>query len=236
MSEYKALNNIAYEHLRSMIYNCEFEFGKIYSETKLAAQLSVSRTPMRDALNKLAHERYIDILPNRGFVLHTPSLADINEAYHIRLMIESYCADIVTSDYPADHAVATITRMEEALQQQHRLLENDDAYSISQFWLDDLIFHKALLEHLDIPSLIQQYESVMYIFMPHHLIRNPGIHEKDSSVFDRHHSTLIEHSNIIQALKSKNNNDIRSAVHTHIDSSLNALLLRMEQNQRTING
>ena len=235
MSEYKALNNIAYEHLRSMIYNCEFEFGKIYSETKLAAQLSISRTPMRDALNKLAHERYIDILPNRGFALHAPSQADINEAYHIRLMIESYCADIVSSDYPADHAVATITRMEEALQQQHRLLENDDAYSISQFWLDDLIFHKALLEHLDILSLIQQYESVMYIFMPHHLIRNPGIHEKDSSVFDRHHSTLIEHSNIIQALKSKNNNDIRSAVHTHIDSSLNALLLRMEQNQRTIN-
>ena len=235
MSEYKALNNIAYEHLRSMIYNCEFEFGKIYSETKLAAQLSISRTPMRDALNKLAHERYIDILPNRGFALHAPSQADINEAYHIRLMIESYCADIVSSDYPADHAVATITRMEEALQQQHRLLENDDAYSISQFWLDDLIFHKALLEHLDILSLIQQYESVMYIFMPHHLIRNPGIHEKDSSVFDRHHSTLIEHSNIIQALKSKNNNDIRSAVHTHIDSSVKALLLRMEQNQRTIN-
>lgn len=232
MSEYKALNNIAYEHLRNMIYNCEFEFGRIYSETKLAAQISVSRTPMRDALNKLAHERYIDILPNKGFALHTPSQADINEAYHIRLMIENYCAGIVSEDYPEDCAVATITRMEEALQQQHRLLENDDAYNISQFWLDDLIFHKSLLEHLNILSLVQQYESVMYIFMPHHLIRNPGIHEKDSSVFDRHRSTLIEHANIIRALKSKNNDDIRSAVYTHIDSSLKALLLRMEQKQK----
>lgn len=234
MSEYKALNNIAYEHLRGMIYNCEFEFGKIYSETKLAAQISISRTPMRDALNKLAHERYIDILPNRGFSLHTPSQADINEAYHIRLMIESYCADIVSTDYPTDHAIKTITRMEEALQQQHRLLENDEAYNISQFWLDDLAFHKALLEHLNILSLIQQYESVMYIFMPHHLIRDPSIHEKDSSVFERHRSTLIEHNNIIQALKSKDRNNIRSAVYTHIDSSVKALILRMKQDQKTI--
>ncbi len=230
MSEYKALNNIAYDHLRDMIYNCELEFGKVYSETKLAAQISVSRTPVRDALNKLAHERYIDILPNKGFMLHMPSRADINEAYHVRRMIEDYCAGIVSADYPNSHAADTIGRMEEALQQQHRLLENDEAYSIGRFWLDDLAFHKALLEHLNIQSLIQQYESVMYIFMPHHLIRNPNIREKDFRVFERHRSTLAEHTDIIRALKSKNSNEVRTAVSVHIDSGLKALLQRLEQN------
>ena len=230
MSEYKALNNIAYDHLRSMIYHCEFDFGKIYSETKLAAQISISRTPVRDALNKLAHERYIDILPNKGFMLHTPSQADITEAYHIRLMIESYCAGIVAEDYPNEHSAETIGRMEDALQQQHRLLENDEAYSISQFWLDDLAFHQALLKHLNISSLVQQYESVMYIFMPHHLIRNPSIREKDPQVFDRHRSTLTEHANMIKALKSNHPGEVRSAVYTHIDSSMEALTLRLGQN------
>ena len=74
----------------------------------------------------------------------------------------------------------------------------------------------------------------MCIFMPHHLIQNHNIHEKDSSVFERHRSTLIEHDNIIQALKSKDNNNIRSTVCTHIDSGLKALLLRMKQDQKTI--
>lgn len=231
MSEYKALNNIAYDHLRNMIYDCELEFGKVYSETKLAAQIAVSRTPVRDALNKLAHERYIDILPNKGFTLHTPSRADISEAYHIRMMIENYFAGIVSADYPDKRALDTIGRMEEALQQQHRLLENDEAYNIGQFWLDDLAFHKALLEHLNILSLIQQYESVMYIFMPHHLIRNPDIQEKDSRVFERHRSTLTEHEDIISALKSKNSSKVRTAVYAHIDSGLKALMLRLEQNQ-----
>ena len=95
MASYKALNSIAYDHLRDMIYKSELEFNKIYSETKLAAQLSISRTPIRDALNRLAQERYIDILPNRGFILHTPTQADIVEAFHVRMMIEGYCAQIV---------------------------------------------------------------------------------------------------------------------------------------------
>ena len=96
MAEYKALNTIAYEHLRRMIYGSELEFNKVYSETKLAAQLSISRTPIRDALNRLVQERYIDILPNRGFRLHTPTQGDIFEAFHVRMMIESYCAKIVS--------------------------------------------------------------------------------------------------------------------------------------------
>ena len=57
MSEYRALNTIAYDHLRKMIYASELEFNKVYSETKLAAELSISRTPIRDALNRLAQEK-----------------------------------------------------------------------------------------------------------------------------------------------------------------------------------
>ena len=95
---------------------------------------------MRDALNRLAQERYIDILPNRGFRLHTPTQADIIEAYHVRMMIEGYCAKIVARHYPDAAARAAIDRMEDALDMQQNLLEDDTAYSLSQFWLDDLPF------------------------------------------------------------------------------------------------
>ncbi|MBR5108603.1 MAG: GntR family transcriptional regulator [Clostridia bacterium] len=227
MTDYKALNNIAYDFLRNMIYNCELEYDKIYSETKLAAQISISRTPMRDALNRLAHERYIDILPNRGFVLHAPTESDIIEAFHVRMMTEGYCAKVVSNEYPEPLAKETIAKMEEALQQQSRLLEHDEEYSLSQFWLDDLRFHKALLAHLSIPSIIQQYESVMHIFMPHHLIRDFKTHGKDEKVLLRHRSTIIEHTEIIDALKSKDKTRVYSAINAHIASSMNALRERM---------
>ena len=228
MSEYRTLNNIAYDHLRGMIYNSELEFHRIYSETKLAAQLNISRTPIRDALNRLAQERYIDILPNRGFMLHTPTQADIIEAYHVRMMIEGYCAEIVARHYPDAAARAAIDRMEDALSQQQRLLEDDSAYSLSQFWLDDLSFHKALLEYMNISSMNAQYDRFMHIFMPQHLVEDEATGGMHPRALDRHRTTLVEHAAITEALKSHDLERVRQSIRNHLDSSLKALYVRLE--------
>ena len=228
MSEYRTLNNIAYDHLRGMIYNSELEFHRIYSETKLAAQLNISRTPIRDALNRLAQERYIDILPNRGFMLHTPTQADIIEAYHVRMMIEGYCAEIVARHYPDAAARAAIDRMEDALSQQQRLMEDDSAYSLSQFWLDDLSFHKALLEYMNISSMNAQYDRFMHIFMPQHLVEDEATGGMHPRALDRHRTTLVEHAEITEALKSHDLERVRQSIRKHLDSSLKALYVQLE--------
>ncbi len=223
MAEYKPLNNLAYEYLRNMIYNCDLAFGVIYSETKLASQISVSRTPMRDALNRLAQERYIDILPNRGFTLHAPTPDEITQAGHIRLMIECYCADIVARAYPAPEARAAVARMQDALRQQQRLLESDAEYSLSAFWRDDLRFHEELLIYLRVSAIMEPYEGVMHIFMPHYLIRSPRLRERDDAVMLRHRSTLTEHAEILDALQASDPFRVQTAIRAHVASSLNAL-------------
>ena len=228
MSDYTTLNAIAYGHLRRMIYAGELQFGMVYSETKLASRLSISRTPIRDALNRLAQERYIDILPNRGFMLHTPTQADIIEAFHVRLMAEGYCANLVAEHYPDAAARAVIERMEDALDRQHHLMEDDSAYSLSQFWLDDLAFHKAPLDYVNIPSLALQYERFMYVFMPHHLIGKADDRQKQPPAMERHLSTLTEHAAITEALKSHDAGRVQAVIRTHIDSSLKALYARLE--------
>ena len=229
MSDYKPKNDLAYDHLRGMIYSGELAFKTVYSETKLASELSVSRTPIRDALNRLAHERYIDILPNRGFMLHTPTQADIIEAYHVRMMIEGYCAQVVSRHYPDPRSRAAIDRMEDALMQQQRLLEDDGAYSLSQFWLDDLAFHRAPLEYMNISSLNAQYDGCMHIFMPHHLIEGENILQMQPRTLERHRSTLIEHAAITEALKSRDEARALAAVRAHLDSSLRALYVPVEE-------
>ena len=59
----------AYQHLRKMIDEELLVDDTIYSETKMAEQLGISRTPMRDALQRLEQEGFIEILPSRGFRL-----------------------------------------------------------------------------------------------------------------------------------------------------------------------
>lgn len=226
MSEYRTLNTLAYDHLKEMIYSGELKFNAIYSETKLAAQLSISRTPIRDALNRLSQERYIDILPNRGFMLHKPTEADIIEAYHVRLMIEGYCGQSVCKHFPRDpKAVDTVSRMEDALQRQRALVDGSVPYSLNQFWLDDLDFHKALLEYMNISALNLQYDSFMHIFMPHYLLleETPG----SNRVLARHRSTLVEHQEIVEALKSHDGDRVQSAIRAHLDSGLKASSVRI---------
>ena len=118
--------------------------------------------------------------------------------------------------------------MEDALLRQQRLLEDDKSYSLDQFWQDDLVFHKSLLEYMNISSLNVQYDSFMHIFMPHHLIENSDAHQIQPRTLERHRSTLVEHSAITEALKSHDPDRVQSTIRAHLDSGLRALYFTME--------
>ena len=273
MSEYRTLNTLAYDHLKEMIYSGELSFNAIYSETKLAAQLSISRTPIRDALNRMkysqAKEYYIRttvapedqarlqkeltmkhkvrltvidkklypklqaqycINPNSGACpcYNVGDVARIVEAYHVRLMIEGYCGASVARHFPRDpKAVSTISRMEDALERQHALVDDSAHYSLNRFWLDDLDFHKALLEYMNISALNLQYESFMHIFMPHYLVMDDAPDSAGEKVLARHRTTLVEHYEIIEALKSHDGDRVQAAIRAHLDSGLKASSVRI---------
>ena len=212
MSDYKPLQNVAYDYIREKIYSRELEFGMIYSETRLARELSISRTPIRDALNRLSRERYIDILPNKGFKLHKPDENDVREAYHVRLMIECYCGEILAREYSTEGAREAVDRMQECLDHQIALLDCERSVDLRQFWLEDQEFHFAPLNYLNISAFNMQYDSFLHIFMPHYL--------KDDYVLGRNHSTIVEHRAIVEGLRSGDPQKARSAIEKHLNSTL----------------
>lgn len=57
------LNEQAYNYLQKLILENHFSYQEVYSETKLSKELGISRTPLRDAVHRLAQEGYIDIIP-----------------------------------------------------------------------------------------------------------------------------------------------------------------------------
>ena len=63
------LNEQAYNYLQKLIMENHFSYQEVYSETKLSKELGISRTPLRDAVHRLAQEGYIDIIPSKGFML-----------------------------------------------------------------------------------------------------------------------------------------------------------------------
>lgn len=224
MIDYKPLQNIAYDHLREMIYGRELKFGVIYSETRLASQLSISRTPIRDALTRLSRERYIDILPNRGFQLHEPDESDIREAYHVRMMVERYCGENLALDFQRSEAQAAVERMQSCLERQSALLECADGVDLRQFWMEDQEFHFAPLRYLNVSAFSMQYDTFLHIFMPQNL--------KDDYVPERNRGTIGEHRAIIEALRDGDVPRAREAIEAHLNLALGVALHNLRNSRR----
>jgi len=75
-----------------MLLEGHFQPGERIREVPLAAELGVSRIPLRLVLERLAHEGLLAVLPTRGFVVQRFSTADIYEAIELRGLLEGMAA------------------------------------------------------------------------------------------------------------------------------------------------
>jgi len=78
--------------LREMLLEGHFQPGERIREVPLAAELGVSRIPLRLVLERLAHEGLLAVLPTRGFIVQHFSTADIYEAIELRGLLEGMAA------------------------------------------------------------------------------------------------------------------------------------------------
>ena len=137
------LKNEVYDKLRAMLLQGAFEAGKTYSLNKVAEELEVSRTPVRDAVIRLSNEKQVDILPSRGFRLHQMTPEEIEVRRHFSNAAEGYCVLCLAracregrSDPTAARLAVLTGRMEQA---------DLDALSFREFYEIDNGFHDTLL-------------------------------------------------------------------------------------------
>jgi GntR family transcriptional regulator of vanillate catabolism len=78
--------------LREMLVKGRFRPGERIREVPLAAQLNVSRIPLRLALERLAHEGFLEVRATRGFVVQQFTTEDIYDAIELRGLLEGAAA------------------------------------------------------------------------------------------------------------------------------------------------
>ena len=84
------LRDKAYEVIKEKISNCEYQPGQFLIESELMKEVGSSRTPVREALNKLEQERLLKIMPKRGIYVNDITLGLVNEIFEVRLLVEPY--------------------------------------------------------------------------------------------------------------------------------------------------
>src|SRR5215475_9365739 len=78
------MSDRVYAELESAIRNLVIKPGQLLSETELAAQLNVSRTPLREAVSRLAHANLVVVTPQVGTRCAQIAMTEVREACFVR--------------------------------------------------------------------------------------------------------------------------------------------------------
>src|SRR6185312_73271 len=148
--------------IREMLLRGDFEPGERISELPLAARLqaanvNVSRTPLRLALDRLANEGLLRPWPTGGFVVCEFSLTDVWDAIEIRGMLEGTAARLAAERLKSDSDL-------DALRGLHRELENLvplDAVTFGRYLDLNEAFHAEIWRLAGSPMLIRAIEQVI---------------------------------------------------------------------------
>lgn len=123
--------------LRESIVSGEFPAGSLHSIYRLADLLQVSRTPVREAILRLADIGLVTIERNRGVRIRSVTVADVRDVFQLRLLLE-----VPAAAYAAAQAdAATVGLIESELRDMFRCAEADDE---PQFSAHDRLLHRAI--------------------------------------------------------------------------------------------
>ncbi|MHB1006711.1 MAG: GntR family transcriptional regulator [Chloroflexota bacterium] len=127
----------AYAYLRSSILSGAFNPGERLTEERLAKELGISRTPVREALHKLESEGLIKPLETRGFIASLDSKSEVSEIFELRSVLEGYALRVI-----CDRATEQdLARLEETVNQADAALV---ARCLDDVFLWNTRFHDSL--------------------------------------------------------------------------------------------
>ena len=197
---------LAYEALRQAILTMDVYHDDAdlrLDEKRLAAQLGVSRTPVRDALARLEHEGLVRILPRRGVYIVRKSKAEIIEMLTVWAALESMAARLVC-ERASDEEIASLHSLFEGFE------EEGVRFHLNEYSAANLRFHQRIIE---------LSHSELLLGMAHGLLVHVrAIRGRTISDEDRAERSIVDHMHIIEALEAR---DAELAEHLVRDHALN---------------
>lgn len=132
----------AFVGVRELLLRGEFARGERISEIPLASRLGVSRTPIRMALERLAHLGLLDAGPSGGFLVRHFTIAEVRDAIELRAVLEGTAARLATERLDGAAQLEPLRRCAEAIAKHTDL----SIHSLGAYMDDNEAFHAQIVE------------------------------------------------------------------------------------------
>src|SRR5437773_4781909 len=115
--------------LREMLFKGEFQSGEKLSEIPLGARLGVSRTPVRLALERLAHEGLLEASRSGGFVVREFTVDAVWDAIEVRGVLEGTAARLAAERLDNDRELDPLRRYRDAMDAIKKPASDEESFS-----------------------------------------------------------------------------------------------------------
>jgi DNA-binding GntR family transcriptional regulator len=202
----KSKKAIVYENLKSRIINNLINPGEPLNEGVLSTELKISKTPIREALQQLEKEGFIESIPVKGAFVSRISIQDIREIFEIREILE--CEVIKRATLKAD------PERVEAIREKFLSSESDNKKAFAGHFKSGDEVHAFIFETFGNKRLKEIYKRLQ-----DHIVRS-RIHFFNQSPSGRSEEAFKEHLEILDALKARDPVRAEKAVRDHLQNSL----------------
>jgi len=195
------LSQQAYKKIKHMIVTLELAPGSVIDEAELQEELQMGRTPIREALKRLALESLVSIVPRRGMFVTNIGINDLQRLLEVRLGLETLAVRLAAQRGTLEHW----KRMEQLIVEPSAIEDGNNLIHLDETF-HEIIYEAAdnLFLHDAITVLLTLNERLWYYFLP------------EMGGFER---TLDDHRLIWESLKSGDGEQAAAHMERHILSS-----------------
>ena len=198
----KSLTELVTENLRERIISGELELGSQLSEARIAKELDVSRTPVREAINRLEIEGLLEVEPQRGSFIFNLDGSELAKLCDARVALETKALTVAIKERP-DRLHSELTKCTDRMTSARAV---DD---VNKYLGEDTIFHQLLFDCADNKFLNDAYQTIATKMAA---IRNRlGRHPEHMA------KSYAEHLQLVDAVKVSDTKTALEILRLHID-------------------
>ena len=182
-------------NLREMLLRGDFRAGDRLSELPLVARLGVSRTPIRLALDRLAHEGLLEAAPAGGFVVRGFTVSDIWDALDLRGVLEGTAARLAAERFVHSSDLDTLRKYLDLMEVRLPASPNIDGFA--QYMDHNEAFHAEIVALSQSPLLRKTLNRIITIpFVAPSAVVVANLHVPNAmgnfAVGQEHHHAIVE--------------------------------------------
>lgn len=208
-------SDLVAEAIRTAILGGQLKPGATLVERRLAAQLGVSKTPVREALIRLARSGLVSMNPNRGVTVRDIDVPELRAVYEVRIQLEPWSVERATEQLTA----ANIQEARALLREARKEMRRKDYGALT---LVNRRFHRSLYAHCGnqlVVSFLDDLQDQLALGIVSVLWHKSPTWAEETD----------EHEAIFQAVARRDGAGAAELMRTHIDRSLR----RMDDWERT---